>query len=71
MVCAVAMARADEVETLAEQYLERSRGNAMMALRLAISDALVDAVECRQRIEAAERAASRGFMRQLPPTPSE
>ena len=65
MVCAVAAARADEVEILVEQYLEKSQGSAVRALRQAISDALVDAIECRQRLEAAERAASRGFMRQL------
>lgn len=69
MVCAVA-ARADEVETLVEQYLEKSRGNAVGALRQAISDALVDAVEYRQKLGAAERAASRGFTRQ-PPAASE
>lgn len=70
MVCAVEAARADEVYALTEQHLERSRGNALGAFRHAISDALVDAVECRQRLEAAERA-SRGFMRQLPPSASE
>lgn len=66
MVGAAAAARTNEVETLVEQYLERSRGNALAALRQAVSDALVDTVECRQRIQAAERAASRGFMRQMP-----
>ena len=66
MTCAVVAARTEEVETLVEQYLERSRGNAVAALRKAISDALVDAVEYRQKLEAAERAASRGFARQLP-----
>lgn len=66
MVCAVAAARADEVEVLVEQYLETSKGNAVAALRQAISDALQDAVECRHRLEAAERAASRGFTRQTP-----
>lgn len=71
MVCAVAAVRMNEVGTLVEQYLERSRGNAVVALRQAVSDALVDAVECRQRIQAAERAASRGFMRQLPAAASE
>jgi hypothetical protein len=56
-----------EVEALVEQYyIERSRGNAVMALRQAISDALVDGIESRLRLEAAERAASREFMRQLP-----
>lgn len=70
-MCAVAAARADEVEILVERYLEKSRGNAVAALRLAVSEALVDAVECRQRLEAAERAASRGFMRQLPSAASE
>ncbi|CAO4133402.1 hypothetical protein [Methylorubrum extorquens] len=65
MVCALAAARADEVEILVEHYLEKSRGSAVTALRQAIPDVLVDAVECRQRLEAAERAASRGFMRQL------
>ncbi|MEN3208663.1 hypothetical protein PUR23_01275 [Methylorubrum populi] len=67
---AVAAARTDEVEILVEQYLEKTRGNAAAALRQAISDALVDAVECRQRLEAAKRAASRGFMRQPPPAAS-
>ena len=71
MVCAVAAARADEVEILVEQYLEKSQGSALRALRQAISDALVEAVECRQKLEAAERAASYGFMRQLPPSASE
>ena len=71
MMSAVAAARADEVETLVGQYLEKSRGSAVAALRQAISDALVDAIECRQRLEAAERAASRGFMRQGPPSASE
>jgi hypothetical protein len=71
MGCAVTAAQDDEVEALVEQYLEKSRGNAVGALRQAISDALVDAVECRQRLKAAERAASRGFMRQVPPAASE
>lgn len=55
---AVAAARADEVEILVEEYLRTSQGSAIAARRQAISDALVDAVECRQRLEAAERAAS-------------
>ncbi|UYW26975.1 hypothetical protein OKC48_27815 [Methylorubrum extorquens] len=63
MVCAVAAARADEVDVLVEQYLDTSSGNAVAALRHAISDALQDAVECRQKLEAAERAASRGKCR--------
>ncbi|ACK84642.1 hypothetical protein [Methylorubrum extorquens] len=62
---AVAAARADEVEILVEQYLKNAQGSPVAALRQAISDALVDAMECRQRLEAAERAASRDFMRQL------
>lgn len=66
MISGVAAALVDEVEILVEQYLEKSGGNAVAALRQAISDALVDAVECRQRREAAERAASRGFIRQVP-----
>ncbi len=66
MGCAVTAAQENEVEALVEQYLEKSRGNAVGALRQAISDALVDAVEYRQKLEAAERAASRGFTRQLP-----
>lgn len=71
MVCAVAAARADEVDLLVEHYLEGSRGNAVVALRQAISDALADAVECQRKLEAAERAVSRGFMRQAPATSSE
>ena len=71
MMCAVGAARADEVEILVERYLEKSRWNAVAALRLAVSEALVYAVERRQRLEAAERAASRGFMRQLPSAASE
>lgn len=47
MVCAVAAARADAVDVLVERYLETSNGNAVAALRQAISDALQDAVECR------------------------
>jgi hypothetical protein len=69
MVCAVAASQTDEVETLVEQYLERSRGNAVAALRQAISDALVDAVECRQKLQVFERATSRGYVRQPPPKP--
>lgn len=68
MVCAVATARADEVDLLVEHYLERLRGNAIAALRQAISDALADGVECRRKLEAAERAVSSGFMRQIPAT---
>ncbi|QIJ76259.1 hypothetical protein GU700_17695 [Methylobacterium sp. NI91] len=71
MECAVAAARADEVEELVERYLEKSRGNAVAALRLAISDALIDAVECRLKLKASERAASRGFARLLPAVASE
>lgn len=71
MVYTVAAARTNEVEALVEQYLERSRGNAVAALRQAISDALVVAVECRQNLKAAEQAASRGFTRQLPSAASE
>lgn len=71
MVCAVAAAQADEVDLLVEHYLERSRGNAVVALRQAISDALADAVECQRKLAAAERAVSRGFMRQVPATSSE
>ncbi|MCP1539963.1 hypothetical protein [Methylorubrum extorquens] len=66
MVCAVAAARADAVDVLVEQYLETSSSNAVAALRQAISDALQDAVECRQNLEAAERVASRGFTRRMP-----
>lgn len=71
MVGAVAAARANEVEILVDQYLERSRGSAVAALRQAISDALLDAVEYRQKLEAAERAASRGFSRRGPEAASE
>lgn len=70
-MCVVAEAQADEVGILIEQYLRTSQGSAVAALRQAISDALVDAVERRQRLKAAERAASRSFTRQLPPTASE
>ncbi|UYW33132.1 hypothetical protein [Methylorubrum extorquens] len=51
------------MDVLVEQYLDTSSGNAVAALRHAISDALQDAVECRQKLEAAERAASRGKCR--------
>lgn len=45
MVCAVTSALTSEVETRAERYLERSKDNAVAALRPAIFDPLVDAVE--------------------------
>lgn len=66
MVCAVAAMRADEVDVLVDQYLETSSGNAVAALRQAISDALQDSIEYRQKLVAAERAASRGYTRQMP-----
>lgn len=65
MVYAVAAAWADEVEMLPGQYLEQVRGNAVAALLLAISDTLVDAVECRLKLKAAERTAPRNFALQL------
>lgn len=66
MMGAAVAAQAEETERLVEQYLQRSQGNALAALRQAISEALVDAVEFRQKLAAAERVASRGFTRQLP-----
>jgi hypothetical protein len=51
------------VEEIASAYLIRAGGNASVALRKAIGDALADLVEMDRRSRRAERLISRGFVR--------
>jgi hypothetical protein len=52
-----------EVDLLVEHYLHGSNGDALLALRQALADALRDAVDARIRILELERAASAGYRR--------
>lgn len=52
-----------EIDLLTHRYLQASMGDALLALRQALSDALRDAVDARLRILELERAASAGYRR--------
>lgn len=45
------------METLVEQDIRTSQGSAVAALRQAISDALVDEVDCRLRLPTSQAAS--------------
>jgi hypothetical protein len=53
----------DAVEEIARSYLTASAGDAAMALRCAISDALVDLCEAERRGRRQDRLISRGYVR--------
>ncbi|MCY1644041.1 hypothetical protein [Methylorubrum sp. SL192] len=53
----------DTVEEIARSYLLTSEGDAGMALRCAISDALADLCEAERRTRRQDRLISRGFVR--------
>lgn len=53
----------DTVEEIARSYLQTSEGNAAMALRCAISDALADLCEAERRSRRQDRLISRGYVR--------
>src|SRR3954447_1379116 len=51
------------VEEIASAYLIQAGGNASVALRKAIGDAIADLLEIERRSQRAERVISRGFVR--------
>ena len=53
----------DTVEEIARSYLLTSEGDAGLALRCAISDALADLCEAERRTRRQDRLISRGFVR--------
>lgn len=57
-----------DVAKLASAYLARSRGDAVVALQEAITDALQEQEEAKKREIAKERCISRGYVRAGSPT---
>jgi len=53
----------DTVEEIARSYLQTSEGDAGLALRCAISDALADLCEAERRSRRQDRLISRGYVR--------
>lgn len=53
----------DTVEEIARSYLQTSKGDAGLALRSAISDALADLCEAERRSRRQDRLISRGYVR--------
>ena len=61
---AIVSPREDQaVSAIAEAYLAQAGGDAAIALRRAIGDALADLAEMERRTRRAERLVSRGFVR--------
>ncbi|WP_246695895.1 hypothetical protein [Methylorubrum populi] len=56
-------ARRAEAEVIAEAYRTAHRGNDYAALVAAIADALADLTAAEQRMEAAQRQVSHGYVR--------
>jgi hypothetical protein len=52
-----------DVETIASNYLLENGGDAHLALRRIIADALADLLEFERRSRRAERLVSRGYAR--------
>ncbi|MEN3213394.1 hypothetical protein PUR23_25695 [Methylorubrum populi] len=55
------------VEEIAQAYLSDTQGDAGIALRCAISDALSDLMEAERRARENSRLISRGFVRNAAP----
>jgi hypothetical protein len=55
--------RAPGVETIAAAYLMAAEGDAGLALRRAIADALADLSEAERRTRQQDRLISRGYVR--------
>lgn len=55
------------VEDIAQAYLLSTQGDAGIALRCAITDALSDLMEAERRARENSRLISRGFIRSLSP----
>ena len=53
----------DTVEEIARSYLLTSEGDAAVALRCAISDALADLCEAERRTRRQDRLISQGYVR--------
>ena len=51
------------VEAIVTAYLETAHGDAGLALRCAVTDALADLMEAERRIRAHSRLISRGYVR--------
>jgi hypothetical protein len=51
------------VETIAQAYLDTTHGDADIALRCAITDALSDLLEAERRARENSRLISRGYVR--------
>ena len=54
------------VEDIAQAYLSSTQGDAAIALRCAITDALSDLMEAERRARENSRLISRGFVRSAP-----
>ncbi len=54
------------VEDIAQAYLSSTQGDAGIALRCAITDALSDLMEAERRARENSRLISRGFVRSAP-----
>lgn len=59
----IAAGAACPVETIAQAYLDTSHGDADIALRCAITDALSDLLEAERRARENSRLISRGYVR--------
>lgn len=56
---------AGPVEEIAQAYLNATEGDAAIALRCAITDALSDLLEAERRARENSRLISRGFVREV------
>ena len=61
---AIAEEAAGPVEEIAQAYLAATEGDAAIALRCAITDALSDLLEAERRARENSRLISRGFVRE-------
>lgn len=53
----------DDADAIADSYLANADGDAVLALRRAVADALADLCEAERRTVGRERLISRGFVR--------
>ncbi len=51
------------IETIAQSYLRTTEGDAALALRCAITDAMADLLEAERRTRRQSRLISRGYVR--------
>ncbi|GLS42880.1 hypothetical protein [Methylobacterium brachythecii] len=63
MMRSSAVATASPVEEIAQAYLSTAEGDAAVALRRAITDALSDLLEAERRSRETGRMISRGYVR--------